>query len=135
LNLDETFEHFPYKADDSVIYTLRQAVTDVVAAINYKIQNAPPQATIKGCRRAFFNMNECNNALHDEETEHAQCLYRLADYGRYAGLAKASKPSFEMSIEEQGQYLWLDRIALALVRTGHLGYFNRKGYADYILQA
>lgn len=138
LDLDETAEIRIRKTADrpsrSTTITLRQAVEDVVNAINYAIQNAPADASIKGRRCASFNMDACSNALLEGETEREQLLSRLGEYGRSLGLRKAEKPSWEMPPEEQGQYLWLDRIARALVQAGHLCYFERKK-ANYILQA
>jgi hypothetical protein len=136
LNLEETSQRVSRKEIPSLeMITLRQAVVDIVNAINCAIKNAPPEASIKGARCALFNMDDCANAhIFEKDNERAQLLLRLVDYGRSLGLHKAEKSFHQIPPEELGQYLWFDRIAHALVQAGHLCYFEKKR-ANYILQA
>ncbi len=129
LNLEETYPYFARTADPDAppkIITLREAVEDVVKAINDGIQNASPKASTKGIRCVFLNIDECMNAwFKEQDQDKARFLSRLGEYGRYCVSHNAGQNVFKLSEEEQSRYLWLDRIARALVQAGHLCHFRK----------
>lgn len=138
LNLDETAEIDKPKSENQEAgfqpITMREAVKDVVQAINQSIQTASEPASVKGIRGVHYNMQECYNEAHYEKrgNEEVALLSRLSDYGRWLGLPEGDYS--QMSYEERGKFLWLDRIARALIEGGYLHSYQKDG-ENYNFQA
>jgi len=114
--VDGLFNSSYYEEEQTV--TLRQAVLDVISAINAAIRNTPEDASTKGKRYIRLNHN-----AHDPEN------FLMKEYDRLGCREFGSVSNAELNQR------WLKRIVDALVENGHIYKLDKENGHGYFIQA